>query len=211
MTFPFALGVVDVVYARVATAGERSRLARDDGFEHIDPMVGTDPDTLALPIGCPTSFPRPAPGWCTTPAPADAPGRWEKTVDRFRAAPGCLMEPWAGSVVGSTERVLAMLEAVPGLALLVDTGHVADWGGDPLELLPYARHVQLRQGMPGATQLLADDPRGVVDFAAVVARLQGLGYAGRCSVEYFDLPEQGWALADPRACARDLAAVLHSY
>jgi sugar phosphate isomerase/epimerase len=208
VTFPFALGVVDVVYAREASVAQRSRLARDDGFEHIDPMVGTDPDTLALPIGCPTSFPRPAPGWCTTPAPADAPGRWEKTVDRFRAAPGCLMEPWAGSVVGSTERVLAMLDAVPGLELLVDTGHVADWGGDPLELLAYARHVQLRQGMPGSTQLPVDDARGVVDFAAVVARLQSLGYEGRCSVEYFDLPEQGWALADPRACAADLAAYL---
>ena len=77
-----------------------------------------------------------------------------------------------GSVVGSTERVLAMLDEVPGLQLLVDTGHVADWGGDPVELLPYARHVQLRQGMAGSTQLHVDDPRGVVDFAAVVGRLQ---------------------------------------
>lgn len=210
MPFPFGLGVVDVVYAGVASVEDRARLARDDGFEHIDPMVGTDPATLALPIGCPTAFPRPAAGWCTTPAPADAPGRWEKTVERFRAAPGCLMEPWAGSVVGSTERVLAMLDAVPGLALLVDTGHVADWGGDPLELLPYARHVQLRQGMPGATQLPAGDPRGVVDFAAVVQRLQSLGYEGRCSVEYFDLPEHGWGLADPRACAVELATVLRA-
>jgi sugar phosphate isomerase/epimerase len=209
--FPFGLGVVDVVYARVASVEERSRLARADGFEHIDPLLGTDPDALALPIGCPTAFPRPASGWCSTPAPADAPGRWEQTVERFRAAPGCLIEPWAGSVVGSTERVLAMLEAVPGLALLVDTGHVADWGGDPLELLPYARHVQLRQGMPGSTQLPVDDARGVVDFAAVVERLQGLGYEGRCSVEYFDLPEQGWPLADPRACALNLAAHLRRF
>jgi sugar phosphate isomerase/epimerase len=119
------------------------------------------------------------------------------------------MEPWAGSVVGSTERVLAMLDAVPGLALLVDTGHVADWGGDPLELLSHARHVQLRQATTGSTQLHVDDPRGAVDFAAVAARLQSLGYEGVCSVEYFDLPEQGWALADPPAYARDLAACLH--
>jgi sugar phosphate isomerase/epimerase len=161
-----------------------------------------------LPIGCPTAFPRPQAGWCTTPAPADAPGRWEKTVERFRAAPGCLMEPWAGSVVGSTERVLEMIAAVPGLQLLVDTGHVADWGGDPIELLPYARHVQLRQGMAGSTQLHVDDPRGAVDFTAVVRRLEELGYDGLCSVEYFDLPEQGWGLDDPRAWARDLAAHL---
>ena len=37
----------------------------------------------------------------------------------------------------------------PGFALLVDTGHVADWGGDPLELLEFAGHVQLRQGARG--------------------------------------------------------------
>ena len=197
-----------MVYAREPSVERRSQLARDDGFEHIDCMVGTDPSSLALPIGCPTAFPRPQPGWCTTPAAADAPGRWDKTVALFRDAPGCLMEPWAGSVVGSTERVLAMLDAVPGLQLLVDTGHVADWGGDPLELLPYAAHVQLRQGMPGSTALHVDDPRGVVDFAAVVARLVELDYAGGCSVEYFDIPEQGWALDDPRGWAVDLAAHL---
>jgi sugar phosphate isomerase/epimerase len=210
VSFPFGLGVVDVVYASQPTIEERSRLARDDGFVHIDPLLGTDPALLALPIGCPTAFPRPAPGWCSTPAPADGPGRWEKTVERFRAAPGCLMEPWAGSVVGSTERVLAMLDEVPGLALLVDTGHVADWGGDPVELLPHARHVQLRQGATGSTQVHVDDPRGTVDFGAVAERLVSLGYEGRCSVEYFDLPEGGWPLADPRAWALDLAARLRS-
>ena len=31
----------------------------DDGFAHIDPLIGTDPATLAIPIGCPTAFPRP--------------------------------------------------------------------------------------------------------------------------------------------------------
>lgn len=174
-------------------------------------MVGTDRASLALPIGCPTAFPRPLAGWCTTPAIADGPGRWEKTVAWFRAAPGCLMEPWAGSVVGSTERVRAMLDAVPGLQLLVDTGHVADWGGDPLDLLPFARHVQLRQGAPGSTQLHVDDPHGVVDFAAVTGRLQSLGYAGVCSVEYFDLPEHGWPLAEPRAWALDLATRLRGF
>ena len=210
MPFPFGLGVVDVVYARLGAVEERARLARDDGFDHIDPLVGTDPDALVLPIGCPTAFPRPQAGWCTTPAAADAPGRWDKTVARFRAAPGCLMEPWAGSVVGSNERVLAMLDAVPGLQLLVDTGHVADWGGDPFELLPFAAHVQLRQAMAGSTQLHVDDRRGTVDFAAVVDCLERLGYDGLCSVEYFDLPEQGWTLDDPRAYAVDLAAYLRT-
>jgi len=32
-----------------------------------------------------------------------------------------------------------------------------------------------------------------------------LGYCGCLSIEYFDLPEFGWPLADPRAWALDLA------
>jgi sugar phosphate isomerase/epimerase len=95
---------------------------------------------------------------------------------------------------------------VPGVRLCVDTGHVADWGGDPVELLEWADHVQLRQGAPGRTQLHVDDPDGVVDLAAVLARLDAVGYGGLLSVEYFDLPAQGWGLDDPRAWAVDLAA-----
>ncbi|HEX6310345.1 MAG TPA: TIM barrel protein [Acidimicrobiia bacterium] len=203
----FPLGVVDVVYAP-APVEERARLAAADGFAHIDVLVDDASAGLALPVGCPTAYPKPRPGWCSTPAFRDGPGMWERTVEAFRAAPGALLEPWAGSVVSSGETCRAMMEAVPGLRLLVDTGHVADWGGDPLELLAHAGHVQLRQGRPGRAQLHVDDPAGVVDFAAVIGRLDSLGYAGRLSVEYFDLPDQGWSLADPRAWALDLAAAV---
>ena len=50
------------------------------------------------------------------------------------------------------------------------------------------------------------DPRGVVDFGAVLGELDRLEYRGKLSVEYFDLPDQGWPLGDPRAWALDLAA-----
>ena len=126
------------------------------------------------------------------------------------AAPGALLEPWAGATVNSLESVRAFREEVPGVRLLVDTGHVADWGGDSLELLEYADHVQLRQGRPGHTQVHVDDPSGVVDFAAVFDRLRALDYRGKLSVEYFDLPDQGWPLADPERWARDLAARVRS-
>jgi sugar phosphate isomerase/epimerase len=53
-----------------------------------------------------------------------------------------------------------------------------------------------------------DDPRGVVDFAAVFSRLDALDYSGKFSVEYFDLPDQGWGLEDPRGWAVDLLASL---
>ena len=111
-------------------------------------------------------------------------------------------------MVNSNDRCRAIVDEVPGLRLLVDTGHVADWGGDPLELLELAGHVQLRQGRPGATQVHVDDATGVVDFSAGLGRLADLGYDGVLSVEYFDLPDYGWPLDDPRGWAVDLAAVL---
>jgi len=203
------LGVMDIVYAARGDMVQRARAAQADGYAHIDPPLGTDPASLALPIGCPTAFPKPVDTWCSTPAPqADIEGSWDRAVRWWRAAPHALLEPHASAVVCSAETVRAFRAAVPGVRLLVDTGHVANWGGDPCELLDLADHVQLRQGRPGQTQLHVDDPSGVVDFAAVFARLDAVGYEGRLSVEYFDLPEYGWPLADPAAWARDLAAAL---
>lgn len=199
-----AVGVVDIVYGNEPDVATRAARAAADGFAHIDPLVTVDPDSLVLPVGCPTAFPKPLAQWCSTPAPARAEGMWERCVRWFRAAPGALLEPWAGAVVHSAETCRAMAAEVPGLRFLIDTGHVADWGEDPVELLPYADHVQLRQGAPGSTQLHVDDPAGVVDVAAVLLALDARGYTGKLSVEYFDLPDHGWPLADPRAWAVDL-------
>jgi sugar phosphate isomerase/epimerase len=200
----FPLGVVDLAFRPAPPDASAARAALL-GFDHIDVVVDVDPATLVLPVGCPTAFPKPQPGWCSTPAPRDGPDMWDRTVRWFRAAPGAILEPWASATVCSAETVRAMQAEVPGLRLLVDTGHVADWGGDPIELLEYADHVQLRQGRPGSTQLHVDDPAGTVDFAAVLARLDALGYRGRLSVEYFDLPEYGWPLDEPLAWAQALA------
>ena len=198
----WSLGIVDVAFWPDDGVAASVR-ARDLGFEHIDVLVSVDPAALAVPPGCPTAFPKPQPGWCSTPAYADGPGAWEAMVRHFSAAPGCLMEPHKHAAVNSLESMRAMQAEVPGLRFLVDTGHVADWGGDPVELMELADHVQLRQGRPGETQLHVDDPAGVVDFAAVLRRLDDLGYEGRLSVEHFDLPDHGWPCAEPLtwACA----------
>jgi len=204
----YRLGVVDTVFFDEPDVVERARRAHELGFEHIDPSDDVDPAQLPIPIGCPTSFPKPRPGWCSTPAPTDEPGMWERTVRWFERAPGALLEPWHGATVHSRETADAMIAEVPGLRLLVDTGHVANWGGDPLEMLDLADHIQLRQGKPGSTQLHPDDPSGVVDFRAVLRRLDDLGYPGCLSVEYFDLPDYGWALDDPAGYATALRAQL---
>jgi Xylose isomerase-like TIM barrel len=200
----FPIGVIDIVYAG-HPVGEQVKMARTDGYAHLDAVLGvTEADTGGFPLGCPTAFPKPVAGWCACPAPPAGDGSWERAVRWWRAAPGALMEPWAGAVVNSVESMRAVQAEIPGLRFLVDTGHVADWGGDVFEILTFADHVQLRQGAPGRTQLHVDDPDGVHDFPAIVSHLDSIGYTGVLTIEYFDLPEHGWPLADPRTCARDL-------
>jgi sugar phosphate isomerase/epimerase len=207
MTFP--IGVADLAYAGEPEVARRAELARADGFAHIDVLLEADTGSLALPVGCPIAFPRPAPVWCSTPAPPAGEGAWERAVRWWTAAPQALCEPWAGAAVSSIEHVRAIVDAVPGIRFLIDTGHVVAWGGDVLELLPFAAHVQLRDARRGQAQVAPGE--GDVDFGAVVARLVDLGYAGVLSIEYFDLPEHGWPCSDPRAAAlalRDLVAEL---
>lgn len=206
MAFP--LGVVELAYGSEPDVARRAELAHADGFDHIDVML-SDVDGLALPVGCPIAFPRPEPTWCSTPAPPATGDGWDRTVRWWTAAPQALCEPWAGAAVSSVEHVRALTEAVPGVRFLIDTGHVTAWGGDILELLPFARHVQLRDARPGEAQVAPGE--GAVDFAAVLGRLEELGYDGGLSIEYFDLPDHGWPCRDPRADAlalRDLIAAL---
>ena len=197
----FALGVVDVVF-RPLPLPEAAQRARHLGFAHIDVPCEWDGE-LALPVGDRMAAPSPKPH-CSCPAPPAGPGMWERAVRAYRRTPGMRMEPWAGSIVSSVEAVRAMLDEVPGLRLLVDTGHVANWGEDPVELLPWADHVQLRQARKGVAQALEGD----VDFRRVLRRLEELDYPGLLSVEYFDLPEFGWPLEDPPGYAVALAEQL---
>ncbi|MEY2432186.1 MAG: hypothetical protein QOC92_1911 [Acidimicrobiaceae bacterium] len=201
------IGVVHVVFAPepVTVAAQQAAAL---GFDHID-VPETVTDLLALPIGdriAPTS---PKEG-CSTPAPtrppdeSDANAMWDRAVAAYRRTPGMLVEPWGGSICNSIERVHAMLDAVPGLRLLVDTGHIATWGEDPAELLPWAGHVQLRQASKGDPQRHVDEG-GDVDFAAIFRCLDDLDYGGLLSVEYFNLPDYGWPLDDPVGHAVALA------
>src|SRR3954452_25415286 len=189
-----SLGVVHIVFAPDPAAIAAPRAAAL-GFEHIDVLADVDAP-LALPVADRISPGRAQPG-CSTPAPARpadeaaADALWNKAVAWYRDAPGMLLEPWGGSICNSVERVKAMLDAVPGLRLLVDTGHVAGWGEDPVELLPFAGHGPRRQATKGQEQPHADDG-GDVDFGALLSRLDELEYEGLMIVEYFDSPEYGW-------------------
>src|SRR4051812_43249359 len=100
------IGAVSVVYG-FGDLVRASQLARDDGYAHLDVLTTVDPATLALPVACPTAFPKPEARWCATPAPTAADGAWERAVRWWRAAPGALLEPWAGACVNSLASVLA--------------------------------------------------------------------------------------------------------
>ena len=121
---------------------------------------------------------------------------WDRAVASYHRYLPIRMEPWPGSIVNSIEKVQAMLEAVPGLGLTVDTGHVATWGEDPVELLSIADHVQLRQAARDDPQRHVDDG-GDVDFAAVLRALDAAGYRGALSIEYFNFPDMRMPLDDP--------------
>jgi hypothetical protein len=200
MSFP--IGVADLAYATEPSVARRAEFARADGFAHIDVLLEADDGTLALPVGCPIAFPKPQPVWCTTPAPPAGPDAWDRTVRWWSAAPQALCEPWAGASVHSIDDVCALADAIPGVRFLIDTGHVTAWGGDIAELLPFAGHVQLRDAREGEAQVAPGE--GDVDFRAVLARLDAIGYDGAISIEYFDLPEHGWPCADPRAASLEL-------
>ncbi|HEV3226902.1 MAG TPA: TIM barrel protein [Acidimicrobiales bacterium] len=203
-----AIGVVHVVFAPDPPTVAAQRAAAL-GFDHID-VPASVTDALALPVADRIAPGSPKAG-CSSPAPTRPPraddldALWDRAVAAYRRTPGVRLEPWGGSICDSIDRVKAMLDAVPGLRLLVDTGHVAGWGEDPSELLPHAAHVQLRQARLGEVQRHPDDG-GDVDFGEILRRLDALDYRGALSVEYFDLPDYGWPLVDPIGHAVALAA-----
>jgi Xylose isomerase-like TIM barrel len=206
------IGIVGVAFGATPLP-EMAARAATLGFDHLDAHVDAiralDDDEraeLAVPIADEISGFDLVDG-CTAMAPFERRGedRFDETVAMFRAHPTARLEPGPRTSAGSVAQVEALVEAVPGLRLTLDTGHVATWGEDPVVLLRHADHVQLRQAAPGRPQLHADEG-GDVDFAAVLTELDRLGYRGAVSIEYFDLPDMGWPLDDPVGHSVALAA-----
>ena len=198
------IGVARVVFGLRTPLDEAARDAAAIGWDHIDITVDGGPEpAVALPIGDRYSGTVPMTG-CTVRTPRRDED-WDEAVAFLRSVPGIRCEPSPYSILHSAAAIRAMCEAVPGLRLTLDTGHVATWGDDPVELLDLAGHVQLRQARRGVPQVHVDDT-GDVDFAAVLRRLDALDYRGLVSVEYVDLPDLGLPLADPVGWAAALTA-----
>jgi len=212
----YPVGVASVVFGRMGVQEAAARAA-SLGFEHLDTsdtaLESLDDEErarLAVPIGELLSGPDVRPNR-TAMALYERRGedRFDEAVDLFTRNPGARLEPGPRSVADSIAKIEALVAAVPGLRLTVDTGHVASWGEDPVGLLHLADHVQLRQAAKGRPQLYPDE-EGDVDFVAVLRELERLDYRGLLSVEYFDLPDYGWPLDDPEAHAIAMQAHIRS-
>ena len=197
------VGIVSVAFGTDCPYAESGRRAAELGSAHIDiglDRLGADgePD-FPLPIGDRIGA-EPRAG-CTVSPPRKC--TWEEGVAFLRRVPGIRVEPTPGSLLGTPEAIRAMCAEVPGLRITLDTGWSVYAGFDPLEVADLADHVQLRQAKPGVPQMHVDDD-GDVDFPAVIAGFDALGYTGLFSAEYFDLPNLNLPLEDPVGWSVDL-------
>lgn len=132
--------------------------------------------------------------------------------------------------VETTDELSALMERTDPdlLGLCLDTGHLAFGGGDPLEALAtYGRrvwHVHLKDfsreiGERARAQgwdyfrsvkegVFCELGRGAVDFPALVAALQRLGYEGWAVVEQDVLPGMGTPLQSARQSRAYLKGVV---
>jgi sugar phosphate isomerase/epimerase len=225
------IGVADVCFKPRVDAHEAARIARDHGFSHLDLHSHhdeRDSRPFAIPIGSRTvntgnadvelsevvfgspelsRWPRPRPGWGYVPPPMAYDGAWDFTIRTLRECPAARVEPWWSSVVATNEQIRALLEAVPGLRLIVDVSQTTYLGEDPYELFEFADLVQLRDAAPGKLQLPVGE--GTVDFSRVRAELERLEFDGQITIEYFDLPWVGHPLDTPWEWTVDLARHLN--
>ena len=131
-----------------------------------------------------------------------------------------VFHPHCGGYVETPEEIdMLMTHTDPAdLGLVLDTGHIAYGGGDPLAVLAaHANriwHVHFKDCDPGVAerarsgglgylaavreQLFCELGRGSVDFAAVIAALERLAYSGWIVVEQDVFPGVGTPLDSAR-------------
>jgi sugar phosphate isomerase/epimerase len=131
--------------------------------------------------------------------PAEDEGAWARTVAALRemaaaaqeAGIALSVEPHMDSMAQTPAAALKLIDEVKGLQLTLDWAHLVcqDVFHDEIaKLIPYARHVQLRQA--ARKQLQTPFERGRIDIPRVITDLDAAGYAGTVCVELMNIP--GW-------------------
>ena len=127
------------------------------------------------------------------PAGADVAAALSRCVD---AADGVhlALEYKPGTAVATAEQALALCEAVPGLGVLLDTGHAFAAGEDPASVVERLGDLLLHCHL-GDAPLGGDDddlPCGRLhDFGSFVAALDVSGYTGTASFDLYGAVSSG--------------------
>jgi sugar phosphate isomerase/epimerase len=117
------------------------------------------------------------------------------------------MKTHRGLVGEMPDDAVRLCEAVPGLGLTLEASHflVGANQGEPFwQVLPYVRHVTLRDARIVPVSLQMAPGYGDVDFGQIISRLHDGGYEGQFAIEYVDLrPVDG-----PEGVARDIPSCI---
>ncbi len=206
--FNLKLGDLCLMLPRISIADEAKRQADVDTFKALIPFAKSIR----------------APGITLSPGllhPTEDVDAYDRTVVALRemvkaakeADLPVSIEPHMDSMAQSPGMALRMVKDVPGLKLTVDWAQMVCQNirhDQIVELLPHARHVQIRQAARAQLQLPFD--RGRIDAAQVVGALREANYDGLVGVEY--MQTVGWhgsvAVNNILECARmrdELSAV----
>jgi sugar phosphate isomerase/epimerase len=131
--------------------------------------------------------------------PAEDEEAWSRTVVSLREmysatqAEGLALsiEPHLDSIAAAPEAALKLVREVEGLRLTLDWAHMVCqdvFHEKIIELLPHARHIQLRQA--ARNQLQTPFERGRIDIPKVVEALRNANYDGVLCLELMNTP--GW-------------------
>ncbi len=96
-----------------------------------------------------------------------------------------LIEPHTGSILNSPALTRELVDAVPGLKIVLDPSHFVAMGFRQEEIDPLANiagHVHVRQARPGVIQTKMEE--GILDFPGFFGALKGVGYDGWVTSEY---------------------------
>jgi sugar phosphate isomerase/epimerase len=110
--------------------------------------------------------------------------RW-RVEEAHRAGVALAIEGHVGSHVDTPEKILELLDVVPGLTLTLDFGHFAVQGMPDeraYPLMEHTSHFHVRGARDGFVQTRFD--QNEIDFNEIVQRFADLGYNGWFTVEY---------------------------
>lgn len=117
---------------------------------------------------------------------------WDRTVVALRSMLSAAqelelslsIEPHLDSMAGTPERAMKLIEDVPGLELTLDWAHLTVQKAKVAEieaLLPYARHIQIRQAT--TKRLQTPFARGKIDLEAFMQTLRDADYLNAICIE----------------------------